>query len=116
MKKFVVLLSLFLCLLFCSCTTDTSGYKSELTSKKWSAKLDGGAEVKLTFSADTATMHIKSADKSTEIEGRYVADDKSFMIFVPEISQNYTFEYTPKGENLDLKYNGSTITLKEAKP
>lgn len=116
MKKLVVLLSVFLCFLFCACTTDTSGYKNELTSRTWSAKLDGGAEAKLSFNGDTATLHIKSFDKTTELVGKYVADDKSFVIFVPEILQNYTFEYTPKGKNLDLKYNGCTITLKEAKP
>ena len=116
MKKLVVLLSVFLCFLFCSCTTDTSGYKNELTSRTWSAKLDGGAEVKLSFNGNAVTLYLKSYDKTTKIEGKYVADDKSFVIFAPEISQNYTFEYKPKGENLDLKYNGSTITLKEAKP
>ena len=34
-----------------------------------------------------------------------------FVIFVPEISQNYGFEYTPKGDTLELKYGEYTITL-----
>lgn len=115
MKKLVVLLMLFLCFLFCSCTADTSGYKSELTSRAWSAKLQGGAEAKLSFSGDKATFSLKSNNTTACIEGKYIADEHSFVIFMPDISQNYTFEYTPKGENLELKYNGSTITLNEIK-
>ena len=38
----------------------------------------------------------------------------SFVIFVPKLYRNYTFEYIPHGKKLDLSYNGSKITLSRA--
>ncbi len=114
MKKFVAVISIFFCLIFCSCTADTSGYKNELTSKCWSAELEGGAQAELSFNGDTAALSLKSGEETAKIEGRYIADDKTLVIFMPEIAQNYTFEYTPKGNTLELKYNGNAITMSES--
>ena len=111
MKKFVIILSFFLCFLFCGCSIDTSGYVQELTSSKWNVKLKGGAKLSLEFNEDYADFTIQNGELGTSIRGKYVADEKSFVIFMPEISQNYTFLYTPKGEKLDLTYNNATITL-----
>ncbi len=111
MKKFVVVMIFVISIIFCSCTTDTSGYKNELVSRKWRAELDGGATVELGFSENDAELVMENADKKTKISGRYVADNETFVIFVPEISQNYSFSYLPKGEKLNLTYNGYTITL-----
>lgn len=113
MKKFVVILSIIICLLFCSCTADTSGYKYELTSKSWSAVLEGGARAELSFEGDIALLTLQSGGSTAQIKGKYVADDTSFVIFVPEIAQNYTFNYTPKGRTLELKYKNDTIILKQ---
>lgn len=113
MKKFVVTILIFCCITFSSCTADTSGYSNELTSGKWYAQLDGGAEVKLEFTDSNACFSINNADKKTEIKGKYIADESTFIIFVPEISMNYSFDYTPKGNTLDLTYDANTITLKK---
>lgn len=67
--------------------------------------------MKLDFEEDTATLKINNSGKSTEIKGSYIADESTFVIFMPEVSQNYTFDYTPKGDKLDLSYNNNTITL-----
>jgi hypothetical protein len=111
MKKIVVVLIFLISVILPSCTTDTSGYKSELVSRKWIAELSGGATVNLEFAENIAKLEMRNADKKVEIKGRYVADDETFVIFVPEISQNYSFTYLPKGEKLDVSYNGYTITL-----
>ncbi len=111
MKKFVALICILLCLLLCSCSIATTGYSDELTLNSWCAKLDGGAEINLKFKDDSASLTLKSGDETTEICGKYLADEKSFVIFMPEISQNYTFLYVPKGDKLDVTYNNSTITL-----
>lgn len=84
---------------------------NELTSSKWKAKLEGGAEINLKFDGNIAELKISNSGKSTEIKGDYIADQSSFVIFMPEVSQNYSFDYTPKGNKLDLSYNNNTITL-----
>ncbi len=115
LKKIVAVILISICFVFSSCTTDTSGYVNELVSSKWEAKLEGGAEVNLEFSEDSAVFKISNSGKSTEIKGSYIADENSFVIFMPEVAQNYTFGYTPKGDTLDLSYNKNTITLNKIK-
>ena len=115
LKKIVAVLLISVCFVFSSCTADTSGYVNELTSSKWTAKLEGGAELSLEFSGDTASLKIRNSGESTEIKGRYVADDNSFVIFMPEVSQNYKFEYTPSGNKLDISYNDNILTLEKEK-
>lgn len=111
LKKIVTLLLIPLCFVFSACTTDTSGYMNELISSKWQKTLEGGAEINLEFDENTAVLKINNSGKSIEIKGEYIADQSSFVIFVPEVSQNYSFDYTPKGNKLDLSYNNNTITL-----
>lgn len=111
LKKIVAVLLISLCFVFSACTTDTSGYINELTSSKWQKTLEGGAELSLEFDEDTAVLKINNSGKSTEIKGDYIADQSSFVIFMPEVSQNYSFDYTPKGNKLDLTHNNNTITL-----
>ncbi len=110
-KLFFVLMTMTVCFVFSSCTTDTSGYKEELVSEKWQADLDGGASVYLEFSNDTATLKISNADSSTEIQGKYFADDDSFVIFMPEIGRNYSFSYIPSKSFIELTYDGNTIKM-----
>ena len=111
LKKIVAVLLISLCFVFSACTTDTSGYIKELISSKWEKTLEGGAEINLEFYENTAVLKINNSGKSTEIKGEYIADRSSFVIFMPEVSQNYSFDYTPKGNKLDLSYNNNTITL-----
>ena len=113
MKKFVAaFLFILLSLTFSGCTADASGRVAELISADRSAVLGSGAEVSLKFSGDTAALTIKSRDETSAIQGRYIADDDNFVIFVPEIGQNYCFSYTPRGNELELGYDGSSIVLR----
>lgn len=114
MKKFVILLLICVCFLLCSCSADTSGYSHELTCNSWSAELDGGGKINLSFDGDNASVILQSGKDKTELCGKYVADDTTLVIFVPNLYRNYTFEYVPHGKKLDLSYNGSKITLNRA--
>lgn len=111
MKKYVVVFLILSAFLFCSCSKDTSGCKTELTTSKWNKIYDSGAEVKLRFENDCAELSVNNADKSCIISGKYIADDSTFVIFVPEIAQNYSFDYNPKNSMLELTFEGNTITL-----
>lgn len=111
MKKFIIMFLIIICILFSSCMKDTTGYSTELTSSAWKTVLNGGAEVELSFCEDTAKLCIKNGDLKSEIKGKYIVDETNLVIFVPEISQNYGFEYIPKGNSIDLKYGEYTITL-----
>lgn len=115
MKKFVAVFILLISFVFSACTADTSGYVHELTSAKWKANLEGGVELELEFDKNTALLKIDNSDKSVKIKGRYLASEKSFIIFMPEIAQNYTFDYLPMGEKLNVTYNGRTVTFDKAK-
>ena len=114
MKKFVILLLISVCFLLCSCSADTSGYSNELTSSGWTAELDGGGRISLSFDGDNASLIMISGKDKAELCGKYVVDDTMLVIFVPKLYQNYTFEYVPHGKKLDLSYNGSKITLNRA--
>ena len=97
MKKFVILLLICLCFLLCSCSADTSGYQNELTCTDWSAELDGGGKISLSFDGGNASLIMMSGKDKAELCGKYVADDTTLVIFVPKLYRNYTFEYIPHG-------------------
>ena len=48
------------------------------------------------------------------IKGRTLADGESFIIFDDELMQCYSFSYVPRGDRLDLTYEGSTVELTAA--
>lgn len=100
MKKFVILLLICLCFLLCSCSADTSGYQNELTCTDWSAELDGGGKISLSFDGGNASLIMMSGKDKAELCGKYVADDTTLVIFVPKLYRNYTFEYIPHGKSL----------------
>ena len=90
MKKFVILLLICLCFLLCSCSADTSGYQNELTCTDWSAELDGGGKISLSFDGENASLIMMSRKDKSELCGKYVADDTTLVIFVPKLYRNYT--------------------------
>ncbi|MBQ1717099.1 MAG: hypothetical protein II025_04270, partial [Ruminococcus sp.] len=73
------------------------------------------AEVRLSFDGDSAALTVDSAGESIEISGKCVIDDSNIVIFVPSLSLNYGFEYLPLGDELELSYEGDTITLEKEK-
>lgn len=114
LKKIVLSLIIISYALFlCGCKTVKQGAVHEMTGFSWHASLKSGAEVDLSFDNDHAFLDIKSGGKKVVISGKYLAGEDEFVIFAPDKSQNYGFSYTPRGECLDLKLNGKTITLKK---
>lgn len=117
LKKFVILLLSFLLaavLLLSGCETAPDGCAHELTDHSWQTSLESGATVSLDFSGEYACLKIQSGDEAVKISGKYLAGESELVIFMPEIYQNYGFEYTPRGNFLDLSYEGKTITLKKS--
>ena len=117
MKKLVILLVLPIVMLFCGCTKNAPSPQNELISSSWAATLEGGGEVKLQFYGEpddlSAELIISNAQKSVTIGGKCLTDSKSFVIFDESISQNFAFDYIPKGNTLDISYNGSDLTLQK---
>ena len=120
MKKFVISLLICLCFLLCSCSADTSGYQNELTCTDWSAELDGGGRISLSFDGDNASLIMMSGKDKAELCGKYVADDTTLVIFVPKLFRNYTFEYIPHGKSLichiTVQKSRSTVPITRKKP
>ncbi len=112
MKKIVA--AALLLPLLCGCSMQQTGKTFELCSQSWSVTQRGGARIGLCFDGDTACFSVNNGKEHTEIKGRYLATDIDFVIFMPQIAQNYRFVYTPRGKYLDLKYNGKTLTLKKS--
>ncbi len=109
-KKFVAALIL-LPLIFCGCETKQTGNVYELTRYSWQAKFENGGKVTLSFRGERASLTLKNGDEQDKIEGKVIADDSSFVIFDRDDAQNYGFEYVPRGEKLDLTFEGSTIEM-----
>ena len=114
MKKFVGTV-IFSCILLLTGCQSRSGYIDELTSFAWKADLKGGGRVSLTFSGDTAALHLENGGESDTIEGKYLADQTQLVIFDPSLGQNYGFDYVPQGDTLLLSMNGSAVTLEKQK-
>lgn len=114
MKKFVGTV-IFSCILLLTGCQSRSGYIDELTSFAWKADLKGGGQVSLTFSGDTAALHLENGGESDTIEGKYLADQTQLVIFDPLLGQNYGFDYVPQGDTLLLSMNGSAVTLEKQK-
>ena len=114
MKKIVLLLILPLAFLFCGCDSGDKGETFELKRYDWTAELEGGGELKLSFDGDFASLELKNCGDSAVIKGRMLADGESFIIFDDELMQCYSFSYVPRGDRLDLTYEGSTVELTAA--
>ena len=114
MRKILIIFVFFFVLL-CGCTKSSSGSIDELCDYSWSKTLDGGAKIRLSFEGDDACLTVDSAGESIEIAGRCVVDESNIVIFVPSLSLNYGFEYLPLGDELELSYEGDTITLEKEK-
>ncbi len=115
-KKSAIIITALLFTL-CGCSESAPSYSRELTESRWSAKLEGGAELSLGFSGEPddlrAELSISNAGEFAEISGRCLIDEGSFVIFDAQSAQNYAFEYTPKGSTLEISYNSNILTLQK---
>ena len=111
MMKAVVCCLFCVMMLFCGCSKSAPGEKTELTGKSWSAKLEGGGEATLSFDGDNAEFALKNSGEQDVIKGKFVADESALVIFDGAMCQNYRFDYTPRGDMLEISYNGGTIRM-----
>ncbi len=117
MKKLLFSAVILCFLMLCGCTQNAPSPQNELISSKWTASLDGGGELSLEFSGEpgdlSAELNLKNAGKDVTISGDCLVDSTSIVIFDSTVSQNYAFDYTPKGDTLEIKYNNSILTMQK---
>ena len=120
MKKFVILLLICLCFLLCPCSTDTSGYQNELTCTDWSAELDGGGKISLSFDGENASLIMMSGKDKAELCGKYVADDTTLVIFVPKLYETTPLNIFPTEKSLichtTVQKSRSAVPITRKKP
>lgn len=104
-------------LMLCGCTQNAPSPQNELISSNWTASLDGGGELSLEFSGEpgdlSAEFNLKNAGKDITISGDCLVDSTSIVIFDSSVSQNYAFDYTPKGDTLEISYNHNVLTMQK---
>ena len=104
-------------LMLCGCIQNAPSPQNELISSNWTASLDGGGELSLKFYGEpgdlSAEFNLKNAGKDVTISGDCLVDSTSIVIFDSSVSQNYAFDYTPKGDTLEISYNHNVLTLQK---
>jgi len=104
-------------LMLCGCTQNAPSPQNELISSNWTASLDGGGELSLKFYGEpgdlSAEFNLNNAGKDITISGDCLVDSTSIVIFDSSVSQNYAFDYTPKGDTLEISYNHNVLTMQK---
>lgn len=104
-------------LMLCGCTQNAPSPQNELISSNWTASLDGGGELSLKFYGEpgdlSAEFNLKNAGKDVTISGDCLVDSTSIVIFDSSVSQNYAFDYTPKGDTLEISYNHNVLIMQK---
>lgn len=103
--------------MLCGCTQNAPSPQNELISSIWTAELDGGGELSLKFYGEpgnlSAELNLKNAGKDVAISGDCLVDSGSIVIFDSSVSQNYAFDYTPKGDTLEIMYDKRALTMQK---
>jgi hypothetical protein len=103
--------------MLCGWTQNAPSPQNELISSNWTASLDGGGELSLKFYGEpgdlSAEFNLKNAGKDVTISGDCLVDSTSIVIFDSSVSQNYAFDYTPKGDTLEISYNHNVLTMQK---
>lgn len=112
MKTKLIIL-LFTALLLTSCTRVTLDKADEIRMNTWSAELENGSVVTLSFQDDNAEFKINGKDKDAraDLKGLCVIDDKKILIYNQSESESYFFDYKIKNNTLILNYNGGSMIL-----
>ena len=105
----IIIFSLFLY----GCARVIRDASDELVMYSWSATLDGGAEVRLSFDSDNAALSVTSGDTSSVISGYCVLSADRFMILDDETGERFLFDYILHGDRIELSHNNSLIILEK---
>lgn len=102
----------FFVLLLSACTQTIENCGDELTLNSWSATLDNGVDVSLSFS-DLSAKLILSKDNISDvvISGLCEISSNQLVIFDKKTGSFYAFEYQVFYDCVELSYADSTIKL-----
>ncbi len=111
-KYILLCLTLFVCLLLCSCSRAITSSADELTAHSWQAQLDNGNTITLSFDMDNATLALAYADDTeVNIEGLCELSDTSFVIHDSDTFSSYKFDYIVHFDSVDITYGNTTVSL-----
>ena len=109
----ILVYALLLMLILCGCTRVIRNAADEITLSDWSAVLEGGAQVSLSFEGDKAAFSVDNAGKSSVVDGICILSPDEIVICDEERGENYCFAYILHGDHLELSYNNSVIILEK---
>lgn len=112
MKKTVLtLLTIISVAVMSSCGQKViNSLSDELRYNKWTYQNElSGISASLTFENENAAFTINNENESCIISGICIANDDSIVIIDNDKKKEYKFDYSLKGENVVLIYNGNEI-------
>lgn len=113
-KIFVVYFLSFSLIFLCSCSEAIDTPQSTLRANTWEySRRD--FSLTLSFSDDDAKIVVKDKDNKAEysISGITTVTDKKITVRNSDTLTDYTFDYSLRGEDVSLTYEGKTLILKK---
>lgn len=110
-KFFLVLLLILAVLCLTSCVKSIECPADELKMFSWSGKSDNGTEISLYFTDTRGYLDMDQDDGLLRLGGLCMITDDSLLIFDEQSGMNYSFGYELYGDRVELKHNGSIMTL-----
>lgn len=99
---------------FCSCSEAIDTPQRVIRANTWEYSRKDFS-LTLTFRDDDAEFVVKDKDNKAlySISGITTVTDKKITVRDSESLTDYTFDYSLRGEDVRLTYNGKTLTLKK---
>ena len=113
MKIKLVISVIIIMLFMTSCARTAADTADEIRLNSWSAALQNGSVVTLSFKNDTAELTVKSMDINARasIKGLCFFDKKSMLIYDKKECEPYIFNYRINNNTLILNYSGGRMIL-----
>lgn len=114
MRKYALILLVFVLMFLCSCTKVVKNSADELTSNSYGSEFENGNIVSLSFSDNNATLEMKTKNgESATISGFCEISDTQFVIFDSRTSVAYPFCYTVFSDHVDIMHDGNVLKLQK---
>lgn len=116
MKKFRLsvccMLLIFVFFNFCACTDAVINNADELRLNKWSAGLDNGGNISLSFSGDYATLMLTNSElEEYTVSGLCEISDTLFVIHDKSADTPFAFSYIVHFDSVEILYEENTVRL-----
>ncbi|MBQ7133266.1 MAG: hypothetical protein IJO20_02100 [Ruminococcus sp.] len=106
------LVFIFVLFTFSACTKAVNNSADELKLNKWSAQLDNGGVVTLSFSGDYATLKLTDSElKTYEISGLCEISATTFVIHDELTEMPFAFTYIVHFDSVEIVCDGNTVSL-----